>query len=379
MTVSSGHHDPGFAALRRRAGLAALVGVPLLGIGFAVRPAEAMRSYLFAFVFWISVSAGSLGVLLLHQLTGGHWGRAIKPGLLAMATLIPWGAVLFLPIALGTGWLYDWADPQAVADDALLQHKAAYLNRAGFLLRAAASFAVWILFLALVRRGIARHGPDFRSRAAAPGVILFVLTMTFCAIDWIMSLEPHWHSSIYGLMIVAGQALLAMALAILISNAPWMGSALTERFNQSIGDVANLLLTLLMLWAYLAFSQYLIIWSANLPEEITFYINRRQSIWRVVSWLLVIVHFFIPFVILLNRQIKTRPRHLCTIAGVLVVMRVVDVAWLVIPAFHRQGMWPYLFDLLAWCAVGATCVYGFALVLAHDLRGGWWTAEADTA
>lgn len=336
------------------AAAACLVGAAVDGSG------QIFRSYLFAFVFWVSAALGSVAILMINHVTGGAWGVAIRRFLEAMIRLFPLLALGFVPIVLGLPHLYEWARPEDVARDPLLQHQAPYLNVPFFLIRTAGYFVVWILVSrALVRWSEAQDATvdpkpterlDLISRG---GLLLMGLTMTFASIDWVMSIQPHWSSTIYGVLFMSGAALTALALAIGLAALAREGTRLPEAI--SVGqfhDLGNLLLAFTMLWAYFNLSQFLIVWSGNLPEEISWYLARTRGGWRAITIGLVLVQFVLPFVILLSRRVKRRPSTLATVAGAMLVARVLDVYWLVMPTFAGEGAAPHWLDVAAWLAVG---------------------------
>lgn len=301
-------------------------------------------SYLIGYIYWFHFALGGLAFLMIQYLTGGAWGVMARRVFEAAAKTILFLALLFLPLLLrGVPHLYEWARPEA-AHDPLLQKKAAYLNVSGFTVRAIVYFAVWTLLTALLTRFSSQQDqadlPEQANRRCAtvsgPGVVLYGLTITFASVDWLMSLEPHWYSSLYGGLFAAGQLLSALAftivaLALLRDREP-LASALGKRHFHDFG---KLLLAFVMLWAYLSFSQFLIIWSGNLAEEVPFYIKRLQGGWSGVAIALIIAHFALPFLVLLSRDLKRHPKRLMTIALFILIMRFVDIEYLVRPAIAQ--------------------------------------------
>lgn len=276
--------------------------------------AQFFRSYLVAFLFWTGLSVGALAVLMLHHLVGGSWGRALRPLLEAATRTIPLMAVLMVPLAFGMDEIYPWTHHDVKPD---------YLNVPFFWIRAAAFFAVWSALAFALTRG--SQEPLRMQRLSGPGLILYGLTVTFASIDWSMSLEPHWFSSIYAPQFMVGQALLAFAFCIPL---------VVRRNPQSpLVDLGNLLLMFVLLWAYLTFSQFLIVWSADLPEEVPWYLARSRGGWEWVILALVLLHFAVPFFVLLSRGSKQDARMLSGVAASLVVLRFLDLYWNVAPAF----------------------------------------------
>jgi hypothetical protein len=336
---------------RRSVVIVTLCGIPLCAILAVWMPAQSMRSYLLAFIFWFGIAGGSLGLLLLHQLVGGNWGDRIHAAARSAAATLPLMVILFIPVALMLGLVYPWSDPGRVHADPLLEHKRVYLNDAFFWWRAAAYFLIWIV----TWRVATRQGTSSK-KLAAPGLLLFGLTMTFASIDWVMSLEPHWTSPVFGTSFMVGETLLALAFCIIMASTSEGGGKKADDFN----DLGNLLLALLMLWGYLAFSQYLIIWSANLPDEIQYYIRRLSGGWRATAWILIIAHFFLPFFLMLIRNNKRQCQRLVLIAGFIILMRLVDVTWLIEPAFQRGRLLGLSIDAAMLIGVGG--IWGLAFV-----------------
>ena len=345
---------------QRRALLVGGVAAVLVVIGALIDVQAFLRSYLVAYVFWIAFPLGALAVVQLNRITGGAWGFPVRRLLEAAVRTLPLMLVLFLPLALGVHSLYEWSHEEAVAADPVLQHKSAYLNTPFWLLRTGIYFAIWLVVAFVQDRLSSKQDRDpsverqHRIRTiAAPGIGLYGLAMTFAAVDWVMSLEPHWFSTMYGPIFVIGQALTAFAFAILVSA--WL--AKREPFARWISpdhfhDLGKLLFTFVLLWAYVEFSQFLLIWSANLEEETPWYLRRLESGWQYVSVALIALHFWLPFLILLSRKVKRNVRALTAIAGFLIAMRFLDILWRVIPAFHVEGFPVHWLDLVTPVAMG---------------------------
>ena len=301
----------------------------------------------------LGLGLGPLAWLLLQYLTGGAWGMVIRRPCEAAARTMPLVALMFLPIAIGIPNLYDWSHPAKVAADAVLQHKHAYLNVPFFLVRAAVYFGGW-LFLSRHyarcadvedREGHAAvHGK--MSALAGPGLIFWGFSVTFMSIDWVLSVNPKWFSTMYGLLFIADQGLTGMAFLItvmvLLSYRRPMSEILTP---QHLHDLGKLLLTMVMVWAYFAFSQFLIVWAGNLPEEIPWYLSRLNSGWGYVALALVLGHFALPFALLLSRDLKRNFKLLASIAVFILAMRVVDLYWVVAPEFRKQSFGMSWMDL----------------------------------
>lgn len=320
------------------------VGLVLLGVGWFLNPAQFFPAYLVGYILWVQVALGCLAILMIYNMTGGGWGYVTQRILRAGMLTLPLLAVLVLPILIGLPVLYEWAHPDAVAHDPILQHKAIYLNIPFFIARTVIYFVVWIGLAFLLNRWLLRLDQSFdlasgrRLRTlSALGLGAFGLTVTFAAIDWMMSIEPHWFSTIYGFMFATGSVAAAFAFAIIALNWLMKRTTLAEAVaTLNVNDLGNFLLAGVMLWAYMTLSQYLIIWSANLAEETPWIFRRTNGGWEVVGLLLTIFHFFAPFLVLLSRTVKRRINWLVNVAGLVLFMRLVDLYWLIIPAYHES-------------------------------------------
>jgi hypothetical protein len=358
-----------------------MAGLSLIGALFDA--SQFFRSYLTAYLFVIGFPLGCLALLMLHHLVGGEWGFMIQRMLEAGVRTLPLMGLLFLPLIAGMSELYLWTKADAVAGDPLLQQKTAYLNAPFFIFRAALYFTIWIGMGYLLTawslqldRGT-DVAPARRLQAlSGPGLVLYALTVTFAAVDWAMSLEPHWYSTIYGMMFMLGYGLSALAFAIvvlfLLSDREPLSRALSaDHFH----DLGNLLFALVMFWAYLSYSQYLIIWMENLKEEIPWYLHRTAGGWLAVAILLVLGQFALPFFLLLCRVNKRAAGALAGVALLVLIMRWVDVFWLVTPAFHPHGFYFHWLDITILLAIGALwgalfvrCVQKYSLLPSYDRR-----------
>jgi hypothetical protein len=335
-------------SLSRMQVLALVVGViavVLTGVAFAADREHFFKGYLLGFVFWTSLSLGCLALSMVHHLSGGAWGLVTRRIFEAASRALPLMAILFVPLAFGLHDLYLWARPDAVQADPALQHKVPYLNVGFFLIRTAIYFVVWSgmawllsRWSLLQERGDPEEQLSMRmQRLSGGGLVVYAVTVFFMSVDWMMSLDPHWFSTIYGMLFMVNQGLSALAFTIatlvLLSRVEPM-SRIVEPAH--LHDLGKLMLAFVMLWAYLTFSQFLIVWSANLPEEIPWYLTRMEGGWRYVSAGLIIFHFFVPFLLLLNRDLKRQGTLLVAVAGWIVVMRFVDLFWLIGP-LHGEG------------------------------------------
>jgi len=372
---------PSLREHQQRLFVAGAVGLAVSVIGAFFDLTQFMQSYLMAYMLCLGVTLGCLALGMVHQLSGGAWGVLIRRQIGAASRVIPVMTALFLPIALGMHRLYPWTNADLVAHDELLQHKHLYLNTPFFLVRAAIYFVVWNALAYFLNRWSLEQdtNPDPRiarrmQLLSAAGLVAYGLTITFASFDWLMSLEPHWYSTIYGVIIMGGQGLSAMAF--LIASVVWLSRRPPlDRVVVSahLHDLGNLLLAFVMLWAYFSFSQYLIIWAGNLPPEIAWYLHRVQTGWRFVGIGLIIFHFALPFVLLLSRRIKRERDLIVRVAIGILIVRVVDLFWLIAPEFHQNGVSISWLDLLLppslfaiWLGCFVWQLRGRALLPVHD-------------
>ncbi len=354
---------------------AALVvaGLGIIGcvVGLFAAREQFFQAYLIAYLFFIGLALGSMAILMIQYVTGGAWGAVIRRLLESATRTLPLMALLFLPIALGLTHLYEWAIPEHVAHDPILQHKSLYLNVPFFLGRAVFYFVAWLGIAYFLNRWSLEQdaGADPRltrrlEMLSRGGLLLYALTMTFAAMDWGMSLEPHWFSTIYGVMFMGQQGLSTFAFmipmaALLAARPPFSRIIGPDQFH----DLGKLMLAFVMLWAYFAFSQFLIIWSANLPEEIPWYLRRTQHGWQWVALVLFVIHFALPFIVLLSRDVKRHGRAVSVVAVLLIAARFVDLFWLLRPAVAPEGFAIHWLDPAAIAAVGGMWVWLFVAQL----------------
>jgi hypothetical protein len=357
------------------------IGAVVCLLGLVLNPAQFFRSYLTTYLLLLAVALGSLALAMVHQVSGGAWGVVIRRVLGAATRTLPLLTILFIPIVAGMRYLYPWTDAAAVAQDAVLQWKQPYLNVPFFLVRAGIYFGAWNAIVFLLNKWSLEQDetgdPLMAKRMqklAAAGLLAYGLTITFASFDWVMSIEPHWFSTIFGVLLMGGQALAAMAFAIIalawLSRRPPLSDLVTPNHFHDLG---NLMLAFTMLWAYFGFSQYLIIWSGNLPEEAEWYLHRSAHGWQFVALALVAFHFAVPFLLLLLRVTKRRGETLAKVAALILAMRYVDLFWLIQPAFHPEGLHVHWLDVLLpmsmsalWLGVFVYHLRGRALLPLHD-------------
>lgn len=329
-------------------------------------PEQFMHSYLNALLFWVGIGLGGLFLMLLHYLTGSIWSVAYRRIAESFASTLPITALLFIPILLQMGHLYEWSHADKVAASPLLQKKTGYLNVNFFTIRAVFYFAVWN-FLAwrlgkLSDRQDAGHSEALRQsiiRTAAPGMIIFALTVAFASYDWMMSLQPEWYSTIYGVNFAMGSIMAALALmAVLFVKLRSVG-AFENLSEERIHDLGKMLFAFVILWAYMAFSQYFLIWYANLPEETIFYHHRWVGSWKFVSMVIVFGHFVLPFLMLISRPAKRNRFFLAAMALWMLLMHWVDLYWNIEPNLHHDTAHIAPSDLTTMAVIGALFFWRF--------------------
>jgi hypothetical protein len=372
---------PDLRHLQRPLLIAGAVGLGVSALGGLFNPAQFFQSYLMAYMLCLGTTLGCLALGMVHQLSGGAWGVVLRRPIGGAVRVLPVLTALFLPILFGMSRLYIWTHADAVAADEVLRHKHLYLNVPFFILRAAIYFLVWnglsyflnAWSLEQDRTGDPRIAGRMQ-RLSAGGLVAYGLTITFASFDWLMSISPDWYSTIYGMLIIGGQGLSALAFLIVVvawlSRRPPLDRIIRpEHFH----DAGNLTLAFVMLWAYFSFSQYLIIWAGDLPPEIAWYQHRLQTGWRAVGVALVLFHFAVPFLVLLSRRVKREPTTLARLAVWILAARLVDLFWLIAPDFHRNGIHVSWLDVLLpvslasiWLAAFVWQLRGRAILPVHD-------------
>ena len=358
--TSSQSLQSGLSRPRQIAWALGVIGLALCAVEYFIQPTQFFRSYLLGFVFWIGIGLASMGILMLQHLVAGRWGYVLRRPLESGAKTIAWMAILFIPVLLGLRHLYLWAQPAAVAADPILKYKEPYLNVPFFVIRTVVYFALWIVigyFLVKWSTEQDQTGePELIKKMrnlSGPGLVIYGFTVSWAGIDWIMSLEPHWFSTIYGMMFVITEAVGAMSLmtivAMLLSDREPLSKVLVpDRFH----DFGNLLLVFTILWAYLSFAQFLIIWAGNLQNEIPWYVVRANGGWAWVALFLIVFHFAVPFLLLLQRVVTYQKRLLSIAAALLFVVSIVDLFWLMVPAYDKTGPHFHWADWVAILGVG---------------------------
>ena len=364
--------------LRSRALIAGVVGLVGCGLGFVFDRDHFFRSWLIAYLLFLGIALGSMALLMIQHLSGGSWG-VFRRVFEASSRTLPLLALMFLPIVLGMGTLYSWTHADHVAADAILQHKAPYLNVPFFLIRALIYFAGWIGIAWTMSRWSRRQDEGDMSvnmrlqYLAGGGIVFYAFASTFAGIDWIMSINPHWFSTLFGFIMVAGHGLSALSFTIVVSTflsrrAPMEAILKPSHFH----DLGKLSLAFVMLWAYFNFSQYMLVYAANLAEEIPYFITRISHGWQYVALFLVVFQFIVPFLLLLSRDLKRMPHRLIWVSLALLVVRYIDLFMLVSPEFastganlhmvtgeHESHFYVHWLDLAAPLAVGGLWLWMF--------------------
>jgi hypothetical protein len=363
---------------RSRALVVGVIGLAGCAAGFVLARDHFFRAWLIAFLLFLTIGLGSLALLMIQHLTGGAWG-VFRRIFEASSRTLPLLALLFIPIALGTGALYPWSHADHVAGDEILRHRAAYLNLPFWLGRAAFYFAGWI-GLVFILNGLSRRQDNGDGsvnlsiqRWSGFGLVFFALTLTFAGIDWIMALNPHWYSTLFGFLMIgasglAGLAFTIIAATFLFKSEPMSGVLKPYHFH----DLGKLMFAFVMIWAYFNFSQYLLTFAANLAEEVPYMITRTTNGWGYLALFLITFHFFVPWLLLLSRDTKRNPYRLVNLAVWLLIVKYADFFMMVSPEFSASGpnlhllegeavsrLFVHWVDLFAVLAVGGLWVWMF--------------------
>lgn len=359
------HHCRVFRNAALVLGLLGLAG-SALGAFYDAR--QFFLSYLFGLLFWLGLALGCLTITMIHYLTGGRWGYFIRRFLEAGFSTLPMMLLLFVPIFFGLSQLYPWAGTGA-AQDEVLRKRIPYMDTPWFIVRALFCLLLWSAMGWLLRRWSLEQDrttdprPSVKLRKLSGiGVLLYPLTATFVYVDWVMSLEKEWYSTIFAIIILSGQVLSAFAFATIllkIFKQPFEPPLKKVAFHQ----LGNLLLTFVLFWTYVSFGQLLIIYSGNLPHEISWYRHRIAGSWQSIVAAIALFHFFLPFILLLFRATKTRSGILTTIAGALLLIHIVAIYWMVSPSLHQTGPALSWLDFAAPLGVGGLWVGVFLWAL----------------
>lgn len=339
-----------------------LVGLGLSGIGWAVDARQFYHSYLVAVIYWLTIALGMMFFTMLHHLVNARWSIVLRRTTESIMTVMPLLAILAIPLLFGLHTLFQWSRPEVVMHDAVIQGKSSYLNIPFFLIRLVFYFVVWIGLAVLLYRvsmkqdaGSGGEALKFKMRKiSAPGMVLFAMTITFFAYDWLMSLAPHWYSTIFGPYVYAGSFLSSLGFLVVVMaydhhRKLLQGVVTVEHYH----DVGKLMFAFVIFWAYMAFSQYFLMWYVNLPEETVWYLARWDGGWRNFSLLIVFGHFGLPFIALIFRASKRNPKVLSAISIWLLLMHWVDLYWVVFPNIYADGPHFSWIDLTTMVGVGS--------------------------
>ncbi len=350
---------PRSARLRSYCGLVA-AGAALLAAALGwFNPSAFFQAYLFAALAGLSPAMGCLLLVFIHRMTGGAWGHTLAPALSGGCRMVPWALLFCVPLFLGLGHLYPWAAPGSLNEPtrALLAKHAAYFSRPAFIGRAAgyAAACFGLLWLAH-RRQAAWTGPV--------GMMVYVVTAYLLGVDWVMSLEPGWSSTGFPVIFMAGQALSALAFCIaatILAGSPGGPDANDRAIWKDLG---NLLLGALMFWAYVAYSQFLVVWSGNLPAQAAWYLHRNAGGWHYLLIALAVLQLLVPVLLLLSNRVKRRSRLFAALAGGVLLGQAVYLYWLILPAFRPAGIDFHLLDAVLPLAIDALWLFFFLGVTA---------------
>jgi hypothetical protein len=346
-------------------GVIGALGLLLCCAAFFYNREEFYQSYSFAFLYWGGFSIGGLGVLLMHHTVGGKWGVTIRRLLEAQMRTLPLIAVLIIPILFGLRFLYPWANHELVMQTPVLQHKQPYLNTPFFIGRVVLYFAVFLFWGLRVYRMADRQDetgdPTLKERMrafSAPGVLVFTLTATFAYIDWILSADIQFFSTVYGAMILIGDVLQAIAMSIVVLVLASRDDRFGGRVNAPVlHDLGNMMFAFVIFWAYLSASQLIIVWPANLPQEIGWYLDRVRGFWKYLAAATALSMFAIPFCLLLSQDRKRHPIRLMRVAIFILCARIVDMFWIVEPTHRTHGFALYWTDFAAFMGIGGIWIY----------------------
>ena len=349
---------------------ALIVGILCLGlclIELFTNSTQFFRSYLFAEVFWLGIGISCTGILMLHHLVSGRWGFVLRRSLESASKTLPVMAILFIPVILGMRKLYIWSVPAAVQADPILRQKTWYLNSEEFVIRAIFYFAIWIILGYLLTKWDTRldetGDPDLITKMrnlSGPGLVLYGFTVTFAGFDWVMSMQPHFFSTIYGMMFIVTEAVGGMSFITIVAYYLTKEKPMSDVIEPSqFHDFGNLMLVFTLLWAYLSFDQFLIIWAGNLQNEIPWYVTRIFHQWAYVALGLVIFHFAIPFLLLLQRYVTFKRQYLVKVAALLFVMSIADLFWLLVPSYEKLAPQFHWSDWVALIGLGGIFVSVF--------------------
>jgi hypothetical protein len=335
--------------------------------GYFVDHSQFFFSYLTGYIFWLTATLGALFFTMLHHLTGADWSVVLRRILETAMMTLPVMAILFIPILLGLYDLYHWSHEDAVLADPILQKKSAYLNPVFFIIRVVVYFTIWIVIARLLYKTSLAQDAGYQPeqtvkmrKVSAPGMVLFALTITFAAFDWLMSLDAHWYSTIFGVYIFGGSLLAILSFMVIFGNMLRKKGLLGDTITvEHYHDLGKFLFAFTIFWGYIGFSQYFLIWYANIPEETIWYLHRWEGSWKVITMTLVFGHFLIPFMALMPRFVKRKAGALTFFAIWIMVMHWIDIFWLVMPSLNHHGAHFSWMDLTTTLGIGGLFFWYF--------------------
>lgn len=340
--------------------LLGIVGVLACILGAFIQTHRFFISYLFGYLFWLGLTLGCLTVTMIHNLTGGRWGYPLRRFLEAGFSTLPVMALLFVPIFFGLRTLYPWARPEEAAIDEVIRSRGFYMTTWAFTLRAVFYFALWTGIAWFLRKWsleqdtVSEAAPTRRLRTLSGlGIVLFPLTATFAYVDWVMSTEKAWFSTMFGVIVLIGQILITFAFGVILLTVFRRQEVISKVVTRThYHHLGNLLLAFVMFWTYVSFGQLLIIYSGNLPGEIVWYLHRIAGDWKWIIALLALFHFFVPFFLLLFRSVKQHVLPLTTLAAVLFGAHIAELYWLITPSYFPDGIHLHWLDFATWIGIG---------------------------
>ena len=355
-TESQNFQLTGTAYFKKPALIIGIVGIVVTIAGYFINQAQFFFSYLTAYIFTLTIVLGALFFLMLHHLTGADWSIVLRRILEAVTMTMPLMAILFIPVLLGLHDLYHWSHQDAVASDPILLKKSPYLNTVFFIIRAVVYFTIWTLLArGLYKQSMAQDaGSDPEQKVkmrkiSAPGMVLFALSITFASFDWLMSLDAHWYSTIFGVYIFGGSLLAILTFLVLFGLLLRKRGILADTITvEHYHDLGKFMFAFTIFWGYIGFSQYFLIWYANIPEETIWYLHRWEGSWKIITMIIVLGHFLLPFIFLMPRFVKRNLKLLRMAALWILVMHWIDIFWLVGPNLHHHGA------VISWTDITAT-------------------------
>jgi len=366
-TIKQEYKISGTAFYQKPALTIGITGLIATLAGYFIDHSQFFFSYLTAYMFWMTMTLGALFFTLLHHLTSADWSIVLRRILETVMMTLPVMAILFIPILLGLHDLYHWSHEDVIATDPILQKKSAYLNPVFFTIRVVGYFTIWFLLArGLYKTSLAQdagHRPEQivkMRKISAPGMVLFALTITFASFDWLMSLDAHWYSTIFGVYIFGGSLLAILTFMVIFGNLLRKKGVLADTITiEHYHDLGKFLLAFIIFWGYIGFSQYFLIWYANIPEETIWYLHRWEGSWKVITMVIVFAHFVVPFMALLPRFAKRNLSILTFFAVWILIMHWIDIYWLVIPNLHHHGAHFSWMDLTATLGIGGIFFWYF--------------------